>query len=545
MANTTFISKVTTIARAWLQDVNDAVYKANSSITGVTSSIYRTLLVKLSDTVNAKDLGITFDGVTDDTAAWQAAMLVLNGKTLYLPDGALTSIVTGKVTLPRSIKILGPSRRGIGNPGAMVGGAGIKANFAGPVFEYAPGVLTSADIVLDGFTIRGNQGTYGAGNGINITNCSDTTLRNMVISNFGTNNISTSGGNYTTLESVYSASAGNANFYIDSDHCKIKNCSSDGGVYSVFSTSTGGSDLSIDGGSWFEGATNTGLSLAGQRTTLEQTTVNQTAGGKGLVVGAVRFRLGAGVKILGEGTAASTTGIDLQDKIEYTLLGPLCSGFVTAAKTTAGAGQIIGGHLEGGTTGLDVTASGTFITKVIGTYISGATNSLLHNAGNNAQYIGCTFDDGAGTPKPPTITAGSPQFIDTSTLVEKAGSGAGDYSTSNAAYVDVDATNLSYTVTIPKSWNLHVIVHCVAQLSGAGVMTFGILDGSIIEEKPFDIVAATAAIRAPYFLQKIITGDGASHTVKLQWKVSANTATLTNGTAANAPRMVFLLTPTK
>ena len=66
MTTTTFQNGVTPVDANWLNDVDEAVYQANSGITGSTA---RTLINKLSDTVSVKDFGAVGDGVTDDTAA--------------------------------------------------------------------------------------------------------------------------------------------------------------------------------------------------------------------------------------------------------------------------------------------------------------------------------------------------------------------------------------------------------------------------------------------------------------------------------------------
>jgi hypothetical protein len=61
---------------------------------GITTSVFRTLQNKLDDYVNVKDFGATGDGLTDDTAAFQAAFdaLFRNSnneyrKRLYVPTG--------------------------------------------------------------------------------------------------------------------------------------------------------------------------------------------------------------------------------------------------------------------------------------------------------------------------------------------------------------------------------------------------------------------------------------------------------------------------
>lgn len=130
------------------------------------------------------------------------------------------------------------------------------------------------------------------------------------------------------------------------------------------------------------------------------------------------------------------------------------------------------------------------------------------------------------------------------TLTEKSGDAGGNYTTASASYADVDAVDLAYSVIIPTGWKLRVTATGVVQASAAAGVTLGIVDGvTIIEEKPIDIVASTVNANAAWALQKDIAGDAVSHTVKLQWKSSAPTATMLNTSAANAVRMHFHLTP--
>lgn len=52
-----------------------------------SGAVARTVESKLRDTVNLKDFGAVGDGITDDTAAIQAALNASTGKTLYFPAG--------------------------------------------------------------------------------------------------------------------------------------------------------------------------------------------------------------------------------------------------------------------------------------------------------------------------------------------------------------------------------------------------------------------------------------------------------------------------
>lgn len=352
--------------------------------------------------------GIYFDSFHDDTGGWMTALSQANGRTLRLPGGVnLNSIVSATLTLPRSIRIVGQTSRSVGNPPTAIGSA-IQAVFGGPVFRYAPPDRTAADILLEGFHVRGGKETYGAGNGIELTNGYDCRINRLVVSNFGTNNIAITICNSSVIKDTYSAFAGNANIHIDSENIKVENCLTDAGQYGLQSTAISG-NLTIDGGGLFEGSSVAGLSIGGARASVTNTMVNQTFGGKGLIAGPAAFRLhlGPGFRATGAQHPQSTVGIDLGTIIEYSLIGVSSNSFQTGAKFSEGFGDIIGGQLQGTEIGLDATGGG-FWAQIIGTVIAGPVHSLLHRSGDRIQYLGCRFDDGTGAYKAPTILAGNP-----------------------------------------------------------------------------------------------------------------------------------------
>ena len=117
IVDTTFTSG-TTITSNWLNGVNDAINDATQDITGATS---RTLPAKLADTVSVKDFGAVGDGVTDDTAAIQAALDT--STNVYLPEGTYKTTSSLYIKTPGQVLIgasTGDIRTNLGNGGAVI-----------------------------------------------------------------------------------------------------------------------------------------------------------------------------------------------------------------------------------------------------------------------------------------------------------------------------------------------------------------------------------------------------------------------------------------
>jgi hypothetical protein len=126
MASTVFTDAVTPIVSSWLNDVNTAIYKANSSIAGSTA---RSALAKFADTFSVKDFGAVGDGVTNDLTAFQAAYTaaISAGAEIVIPAGTYALGSTWTLTNPTRIRPLGPVTlkfTGTGQ-GLVIDGSGI------------------------------------------------------------------------------------------------------------------------------------------------------------------------------------------------------------------------------------------------------------------------------------------------------------------------------------------------------------------------------------------------------------------------------------
>lgn len=112
MATTNFVDGTTVVNAAWLNDVDAAVYQAGS---GTSGTVNRTALAKFTDIVSVKDFGAVGDGVTDDTAAFNAATMATTAHTgnddlamrrlIFVPAGDYK--ITGSVYVRKGQHLMG------------------------------------------------------------------------------------------------------------------------------------------------------------------------------------------------------------------------------------------------------------------------------------------------------------------------------------------------------------------------------------------------------------------------------------------------------
>lgn len=143
---------------------------------------------------------------------------------------------------------------------------------------------------------------------------------------------------------------------------------------------------------------------------------------------------------------------------------------------------------------------------------------------------------------------GTPTGTGISTKTLKKGNGAGNYASSSTTYVDVDATNLSYTVTIPTGWKLTIIASADVFVQTAAVnvqvaLFDSVAAGVVLERTCWPQAAGGSSVNAT--LPYVINGDGSSHTVKLQYKTTnaSDSVAIANSSTTFTPTMVFDLSP--
>lgn len=130
------------------------------------------------------------------------------------------------------------------------------------------------------------------------------------------------------------------------------------------------------------------------------------------------------------------------------------------------------------------------------------------------------------------------------TMVLKQGTGAGDYTTTSTSYSDVDGTNLSYTVTVPTGYKIHIACSFTCSVNNVGdLIEVKLLDGSTTLQLR-DFGNGVSTLNSNMAFNYIVTGDGASHTFKLQFRVEVGLGT---GIIINSnsiiPTMTFMMMP--
>jgi hypothetical protein len=130
-----------------------------------TGAVERTVQSKLRDVVSVKDFGAVGDGVTDDTAAIQAAIDAVSaagGGTVFIPKGIY---LTGTLTLKSHVHLVGEERAQMDAHGLDKASALLQMNTTGDLISTATGT-TTYNCGVHNLAIKGKGDLATSGRGI-------------------------------------------------------------------------------------------------------------------------------------------------------------------------------------------------------------------------------------------------------------------------------------------------------------------------------------------------------------------------------------------
>ena len=182
------------------QDIADAADPAKGAgmvgyrLSGIAAAVGRSVWGKLGESVSVKDFGAIGDGVTDDSAAFQACALYCQetGSTMHVPAVDTHYLVTEGVLATQYLVIQGD------NPGApnvyfgpQTGGSRIFYTGSGDLFAWDNDDITGTTRPIGGSTISDLIliGTASAKNAIRVGSAADVGSLTRVRSNFNINNV--------------------------------------------------------------------------------------------------------------------------------------------------------------------------------------------------------------------------------------------------------------------------------------------------------------------------------------------------------------------
>ena len=143
---------VDNIVSASVQALADLSESGGSALVGFlqsgTGAVATTVQAKLRETVSVKDFGAKGDGVTDDTAAFAAA-LASGAMRIYVPYTANQYVITGALSVPRGVILYGDT---LDQPGILC-----KTATAGDIVFFT----LTGNTQLENLRIYGDSATLG------------------------------------------------------------------------------------------------------------------------------------------------------------------------------------------------------------------------------------------------------------------------------------------------------------------------------------------------------------------------------------------------
>ena len=367
---------------------------------------------------NVKAFGAKGDGVTDDTAAIQAAIdsIGSEGGVVFLPLGSYK--LTDTITLRPLLRLKGSTRRG---------GTHLMCQHEGDGFVFSYPSETLAQIMIENMQIEGFKGSYSTGHGIYFKNGFDAEFRSVVINNFPEDNIRIEDGWHIYIRDVYSAHAGSNCFYIDGASVSLQKAVSDAGLYSLtIGSHGGGADVR---GCHFEGAFIAGIRLLSARQArIVSNLICVTP--RGIVfdgsIESCRMNIICANSIGGcddcwGDASLGITGVDLNDAtaIQNQISDNIIMDFRTGIRDYSSGYNIINGNIVMGSgtygsldTGLNMNpATGAGPIIVSSNVFEGTVDPIRHNSGDRVMYTGNVTVDGSGTLQPINVLSGDPIII--------------------------------------------------------------------------------------------------------------------------------------
>jgi hypothetical protein len=232
-----------------LVDTRDALAASSgSSLSGYlpagTGGVATTVQGKLRELVSVKDFGAVGDGVTDDTAAINAALIFAASTTykrnVFIPSGSY--LTTAPLIIPNYVSLIGDNRGWMTDTFIYGGGVVIFKNHNGNCLS-STGTATNQSIggTIKNICVVSNAVTYPTGSGVYIDGVHQTTLEGITVSRCGGDSFvlgSTNTANYTTyvtLNNCYANTAGTSKcFAVNSKWPRLNQCISDGGSYGLY-----------------------------------------------------------------------------------------------------------------------------------------------------------------------------------------------------------------------------------------------------------------------------------------------------------------------